>query len=78
MACSLSLNVEVSTSQYCDDNYMDGDGYLVVMVHVNHILFGYLCKLRVGYKHPHVNQLNLAKLTCLLIVNLDASRLMSY
>jgi hypothetical protein len=48
------------------------------MVHVNQILFGYLCMLRVGYKHPHVNQLNLAKLTCLLIVNLDASRLMSY
>jgi hypothetical protein len=57
---------------------MNGDDYHVVMVHVNQILLGYLCMLRVGCKHPHVNQLNLAKLTFLLIVNLDASRLMSY
>jgi hypothetical protein len=57
---------------------MDEDDYLVVMVHVNQILHGYLCMPRIGCKHPHVNQLNLAKLTCLLIVNLDASRLMSY
>jgi hypothetical protein len=56
---------------------MDGDDYPVVMVHVNQILLGYLCMFRVGCKHPYVNQLNLAKLTCLLIVNLDASRLMS-
>jgi hypothetical protein len=34
--------------------------------------------LRVGCKHPHVSQLNLAKLTCLIVGNLDASRLMSY
>jgi hypothetical protein len=34
--------------------------------------------LRVGCKHPHVNQLNLDKLTCLIVGNLDASRLMSY
>jgi hypothetical protein len=34
--------------------------------------------LRVGCKHPHVNQLNLVKLTCLIVGNLDASRLMSY
>jgi hypothetical protein len=33
--------------------------------------------LRVGCKHPHVNQLNLAKLTYLRVGNLDASRLMS-
>jgi hypothetical protein len=57
---------------------MDGDDYLVVMVYVNHILLGYLCMLRVGCKHPHVNQLNLAKLTCLIVLNLDASRLMSF
>jgi hypothetical protein len=57
---------------------MDGDDYLVVMVYVNQILIGYLCMLRVGCKHPHVNQLNLAKLTCLIVVNLDASRLLSY
>jgi hypothetical protein len=56
---------------------MDGGDYLVVMVHINQILLGYLCMLRVGCNHSHVNQLNLAKLTCLLIVNLDASRLMS-
>jgi hypothetical protein len=56
---------------------MDGDDYLEVMVHINQILLGYLCMLRVGCKHPHVNQLTLAKLTCSLIVNLDASRLMS-
>jgi hypothetical protein len=35
MACSPNLNVELSTSEYCDDNYMDGDDYLVVMVYVN-------------------------------------------
>jgi hypothetical protein len=34
--------------------------------------------LRVGCKYPHVNQLNLAKLTFLIVVNLDASRLMSF
>jgi hypothetical protein len=34
MACSLNLNVELSTSEYCDDNYMNGD-HLVVMVYVN-------------------------------------------
>jgi hypothetical protein len=39
---------------------MDGDDYLVVMVYVNQILLGYLYILRVGCKHPHVNQLNLA------------------
>jgi hypothetical protein len=39
---------------------MDGDDYLVVMIHVNHILLGYLRMLRVGCKQPHVNQLNLA------------------
>ena len=37
-----------------------GDDYHVVMVYVNQILLGYLCMLRVGCKHPHVNQLNLA------------------
>jgi hypothetical protein len=50
---------------------MDGDDYLVVMVYVNQILIGYLCMLRVGCKHPHVNQLNLAKLTYLIVVNLS-------
>jgi hypothetical protein len=35
MACSPHLNVELSTSYYCDDNYMDGDDYLVVMVYVH-------------------------------------------
>jgi hypothetical protein len=39
---------------------MDGDDYHVVMVYINQILLGYLCMLRVGCKHPHVNQLNLA------------------
>jgi hypothetical protein len=39
---------------------MDRDAYLVVTVHVNQILLGYLCMLRVGCKHSHVNQLNLA------------------
>jgi hypothetical protein len=33
--------------------------------------------LRVGCEHHDVNQLNLAKLTCLIVGNLDASRLMS-
>jgi hypothetical protein len=37
MACSLCLNVELSTSKYCNDNYMDGDDYLVIMVFVNQI-----------------------------------------
>jgi hypothetical protein len=57
---------------------MDGDDYLVVMVYVNQILLGYLCMLRVGCKHPHVNQLILVKLTYLIVVNLDASRLMIF
>jgi hypothetical protein len=39
---------------------MDGDDYLVVMVYVKSILLGYLCMFRVGCKHLHVNQLNLA------------------
>jgi hypothetical protein len=60
MTCLPHLNVELSTLYYCDDNYMDGDDYLVVMVYVNQILLGYLYMLRVGCKHPHVNQLNLA------------------
>jgi hypothetical protein len=34
--------------------------------------------LRVGCKHSHVNQQDLAKLTCLIVGNLDAIRLMSY
>jgi hypothetical protein len=37
------------------------DDYLVLMAYVNQYgLGGYLCMLRVGSKHPHVNQLNLA------------------
>jgi hypothetical protein len=35
MACSPNLSVELSTLLYCDDNYMDGDDYLIVMVYVN-------------------------------------------
>jgi hypothetical protein len=35
MACLPHLNVELSTSKYCDDNYTDGDDSLVVMVYVN-------------------------------------------
>jgi hypothetical protein len=35
MTCSLNLNVELSTSYYCDDNSMDGNDYLVVMAYVN-------------------------------------------
>jgi hypothetical protein len=50
---------------------MDGDDYLVAMVYVNQILLGYLCMFRVGCKHPHVNQLNLVKLTYLIVVNLS-------
>jgi hypothetical protein len=38
MACSLRLNVELSISYYCDDNYMNGDYYFAVMVYVNHIV----------------------------------------
>jgi hypothetical protein len=38
---------------------MDQDDYIVVMVYANQIFLGCLCILRVGYKHPHVNQLNL-------------------
>jgi hypothetical protein len=34
MACSLCLNIELSTSYQCDDNYMKND-YLVVMVYDN-------------------------------------------
>jgi hypothetical protein len=34
-ACSPHLNVELSTAQYCDDNYMDGDDYLIVMAYLN-------------------------------------------
>jgi hypothetical protein len=37
MACSPQSNVVISTSYYCEDNYMDGDDYFVVMVYVNHI-----------------------------------------
>jgi hypothetical protein len=43
---------------------MDGDDYLIVMVYVNQYCLD--------------SQLNLAKLTCLIVGNLDASRLMSY
>jgi hypothetical protein len=31
VACSPNLNVELSNSLHCDDNYMDGDDYYVVM-----------------------------------------------
>jgi hypothetical protein len=34
MACSLCLNVKLSTSYFCDNNYVKND-YLVVMVYVN-------------------------------------------
>jgi hypothetical protein len=34
MACSLCLNVELSTSYFCDNNYVKND-YLVVMVYAN-------------------------------------------
>jgi hypothetical protein len=34
MACSLCLNVELSSSNFCDNNYVKND-YLVVMVYVN-------------------------------------------
>jgi hypothetical protein len=34
MTCSLNLNVELSTLEFIDDNYMKND-YLVVMVYVN-------------------------------------------
>jgi hypothetical protein len=36
MACLPRSNVVISTSYYCDDNYMDGDDYFVVMVYANH------------------------------------------
>jgi hypothetical protein len=39
MACSPHPNVELWTSQYYDDNYMDGDDYFVVMVYVNQYCF---------------------------------------
>jgi hypothetical protein len=38
-AYSPHLKLELSTSQYYDDNYMDGDDYFVVMVYVNHYCF---------------------------------------
>jgi hypothetical protein len=41
------------------------------------MMFGYLCMVRIGCKSSHVNQLNLTKITCLRILNLGASRLMS-
>jgi hypothetical protein len=34
-AYSPHQNVELSTSKYCDDNYMDGDDYFVVMAFIN-------------------------------------------
>jgi hypothetical protein len=34
-ACSPNLNVELSTSYYYDDNYMDKNDYMVVMTYVN-------------------------------------------
>jgi hypothetical protein len=34
-ACSSNLNVELSTSYYYDDNYMDKNDYMVVMTYVN-------------------------------------------
>jgi hypothetical protein len=37
-ACLPSPNIELLTSYYCDDNYMDGDDYIVVMVYDNHYL----------------------------------------
>jgi hypothetical protein len=37
MACLPRSNVVISTSYYCDDNYMDGDDNFVVMVYANHI-----------------------------------------
>jgi hypothetical protein len=37
-ACSSYINVELSTSYYCDNNYMDGDDYIVVMVYDNNYL----------------------------------------
>jgi hypothetical protein len=35
---SPSPNVVISTSYYCDDNFMDGDDYFVVMVYINHYI----------------------------------------
>jgi hypothetical protein len=36
------------------------DDYLVVMAYVNQYCLDTFVMLRVGCKHPHVNQLNLA------------------
>jgi hypothetical protein len=38
-ACSPNLNIELLTSLYYDDNYMDGDDYFIVMVYVNQYYF---------------------------------------
>jgi hypothetical protein len=43
--CSSHLNIELSTSQYYDDNYMDGDDYFIVMVYVNQYCFDTLACL---------------------------------
>jgi hypothetical protein len=38
-ACSPRSNIEISASYYCDDNYMDGDDYFIVMAYDNHYCF---------------------------------------
>jgi hypothetical protein len=59
MACSLCLNVELSTSYFCDNNYVKND-YLVVMVYVNNCCLENIYMFRIECKHAHVNQQNLA------------------
>jgi hypothetical protein len=39
MACSPCSNVVISTSYYCDDNYMDDVDYFVVMVYDDQYFF---------------------------------------
>jgi hypothetical protein len=39
MACSSCSNIVISTSYYCDDNYMDGVDYFIVMVYDNQYCF---------------------------------------
>jgi hypothetical protein len=38
MARSLCSNVVISSLYYCDDNFMDGNGYFVVMAYDNHYI----------------------------------------
>jgi hypothetical protein len=39
MACSPHSNVVISTSYYCDDNYMDDVDYFVVIVYDDQYFF---------------------------------------